>query len=94
MKPQRAKPNDDEDISPEELDVAADETPADVIAPELTGETKELVEWDEAPEASGHVAPKILPDDEATVAEQLVDEGTDEAERDRRIAAADPDMEP
>ena len=94
MKPQRARPNDDEDHSPEELDVAADETPTDVTAPELNPETKELVEWDEAPEASGHAVPKILPEDETTVAEELIYEGTDEADRDRRIAAADPDMEP
>jgi len=87
-------PNDDDDISPEELEVAADETPTDVTAPELSSETKELVEWDQPPEATGHAAPKVLPDDETSIAEQLVEEGTDEADRDRRIAAADPDFEP
>jgi hypothetical protein len=94
MSPQSPKPNDDEDISPEELDVAADETPTDVTAPELSPETKELVEWDEAPETSGHAVPNVIPDDETSIAEQLVYEGTDEADRDRRIAAADPDYEP
>jgi len=94
MKPQPAMPNDDDDISPEELEVAADETPTDVTAPELSSETKELVEWDQPPEATGHAAPKVLPDDETSIAEQLVEEGTDEADRDRRIAAADPDFEP
>ncbi len=94
MKPQPALPNDDDDISPEELEVAADETPTDVTAPELSPETEELVEWDEPPESTGHAVPKVLPEDETSAAEQLVREGTDEADRDRRIAAADPDFEP
>lgn len=93
MIPKPRQPNDD-DISPEELDVAADETPTDVTAPELSPETKGLVEWDEPPESVGHAVPKVEPDDENSIAEQLVDEGADEADRDRRIAAADPDFEP
>jgi hypothetical protein len=94
MRPESPKPNDDDDLSPEELDVAADETPTDVVAPELTPQTEELVEWDESPEATGHAVPKVTPEDETSIAEQLVNEGTDEAERERRIAAVDPDFEP
>ena len=94
MTPQPPLPNDDDDHSPDELDVASDETPTDVTAPELNPETKDLVEWDESPESSGHVVPKVLPEDEVSAAEQMVDEGTDEADRDQRIAAADPDFEP
>lgn len=94
MTPKPRQPNDDDDFAPEDLDVAADETPTDVTAPELNAETKELVEWDTAPAAAGQVAPKVVPEDDTTIAEQLVYEGTDEAERDRRIAAADPDFEP
>jgi len=66
----------------------------DVTAPELNAETKELTAWDEPVGASGKAAPKVLPEDEASIAERLVYEGTDEAERERRIAAADPDFEP
>jgi hypothetical protein len=94
MKPQSPEPNDDADISPEDLDVASDETPTDVLAPELDAKTKNLVTWDESPAESGKAAPKVRPDDDTSIAEQLVYEGTDEADRDSRIAAVDPDFEP
>lgn len=86
--------NDNEDIDPEEIQSASDETPTDVTAPELTPETRELTAWDEAPDSTGTMAHKVLPEDEVPAAEQLVYEGTDEADRDRRLAAADPDFEP
>ena len=86
--------NEDDDIDPEEIQAAADETPTDLTAPELNEQTKELTEWDEPPSASGAAAPKVLPEDEVSIAEQLVYEGTDEADRDLRLAAADPDFEP
>ena len=88
------QPDEDEDIDPEEIAAASDDTPTDVTAPELDKETKELVTWDEPPGASGHAAPKVLPEDYVSAAEQLVYEGTDEADRVRRLAAADPDFEP
>ena len=94
MNLEELKPNDDEDVDPEEIQTSSDETPTDVTAPELNAETKELTVWDEPVSASGKSAPKVLPEDEATIAEQLVYEGTDEADRERRIAAADPDFEP
>lgn len=62
--------------------------------PELNKLTKELTEWDEPPAATGTAAHKVLPEDEVSIAEQLVYEGTDEADRDLRLAAADPDSEP
>lgn len=94
MNLQTPVPNEDDDIDPEEIQAAADETPTDVTAPEVNEQTKELTEWDEPPAASGTAAPKVLPEDEVSIAEQLVYEGTDEADRERRIAAADPDFEP
>ncbi len=94
MTPKTPLPNDDEDIDPEEIAAASDETPTDVTAPELTEETKNLVEWDEAPASSGTTALRVVPEDEVSIAEQLVYEGTDEADRERRLAAADPDYEP
>lgn len=84
----------DDDIDPEEIQFAADETPTDVTPPELNKQTKELTEWDLPPAAAGKAAPKVLPEDEVSIAEQLVYEGTDEADRDRRMAAADPDFQP
>lgn len=94
MNPQPAQPNDDDDIDPEEIQSASDETPTDVTPPELSGQTKELTEWDQPPTASGTETPKVLPEDEVSIAEQLVYEGTDEADRDLRMAASDPDFEP
>lgn len=94
MNTQNPSPNDDEDFEPEELDEAADETPTDTTAPELDPRTKKLTEWDEPPSSRGGPVPKTEIDDEDTTAQRLVYEGTDEAERERRIAAADPDFEP
>ena len=88
---------EDEQESAEELAEATDETPTDVTAPEVNARTDELTEWDDAPESHGTAAPKVMPDDDNdddTIASKLVYEGTDEAERERRIAAADPDFEP
>jgi len=87
---------EDKQESAEELADATDETPTDVTAPELNAKTEELTEWDDAPESHGTAAPKVIPEDndDDTIASKLVYEGTDEAERDRRIAAADPDYEP
>jgi hypothetical protein len=99
----RAAGNTNEEIqeNAEEIADATDETPTDVTAPELNEDTKNLTEWDDAPASHGSAAPKIGPgandedeDDEDTLASKLVYEGTDEAERERRMAAADPDFEP
>jgi len=91
-------PDEEAEGAAEELDeAAADETPTDVNAPELNDQTKDLTAWDEAPSSHGTAAPKVVQDDdddEDTVAAKLVYEGTDEADRERRIAAADPDFEP
>jgi hypothetical protein len=82
----------------EEIEDATDETPTDVKPPELDQRTEELTEWDDAPSAHGTAAPKVGPtadeEDEDSIAAKLVYEGTDEADRERRIAAADPDFEP
>jgi hypothetical protein len=81
-------------VDPEALETASDETARTERAPELTPETEELTEWDDPVGASGAAAPKVLVDDEAGESERLVEEGVEEAERDRRMAAADPDLEP
>lgn len=86
---------DDEALNADEIADAADESPTDVTAPELDERTKDLTEWDEPPQAHGTAAPKIIPEeDDEDSAAKLVYEGTDEAERERRLAAADPDFEP
>lgn len=87
---------EDEQESAEELAEATDETPTATTAPELNAKTEELTEWDDAPASHGTAAPKVVPEenDDDTIASKLVYEGTDEAERERRMAAADPDFEP
>lgn len=97
MKQKDPSPDEDREQSAEELADAADETPTDVTAPEVDDRTKDVTEWNDAPTDHGSAAPKVLPEDdedEDTIAAKLVYEGTDEAERERRIAAADPDFEP
>lgn len=94
VNPQPPQPNEEDEVDPEEILAAGDETPTDVTAPENSAQTKDLTAWDEPPAASGTAAPKVLPEDEVSIAEQLVYEGTDEADRERRMAAADPDFEP
>lgn len=94
MNPPTPQPNEEDEVDPEEIFAAGDETPTDVTAPELNAQTKDLTAWDEPPGASGSAAPKVLPEDEVIIAEQLVYEGADEADRERRMAAADPDFEP
>lgn len=91
--PKSPEPNDDEDRDDEEMIEAADETPTDVIAPETDEQTKDITTWDDPPTATGSAVPKVVPDDDASVGEELVYEGTDEAERERRMAAADPELE-
>jgi hypothetical protein len=87
-------PNEDGDVDTDEIQSASDDTPTDITAPELDAQTEKLTTWDEPPAASGTTAPKVLPEDEVSAAEQLVYDGTDEADRERRMAAADPDFEP
>jgi len=89
--------SEDDEINAEEIADAADETPTEMTAPELEAGTEELTEWDDAPSAHGTAAPKVTPDDEDdedTISAKLVYEGTDEADRERRLAAEDPDFEP
>jgi hypothetical protein len=94
MNSSQPRPNEDDDIDPAEIEAAANETPTDVTPPELDPRTENLTAWDEAPASAGTAAPRVVPEDETSIAEQLVYEGTDEADRDRRLAAADPDFEP
>jgi hypothetical protein len=93
MTPQPAEPDEDPDIDPEEIVEAVQDEPADLIAPEVNPATAELTEWDAPPSSSGRAAPKVLPEDEVPAAEALIGEGLEEANRDQRIAAADPDFE-
>ena len=52
-------------------------------------EIENVVAWDEAPEESGSRAPQVLPEDEANIAETLVQEGLEEAEHDQRLSSVE-----
>lgn len=83
-----------EDVDPREIEDASDETPATKDAPELPPKAENLTEWDNPPQSYGGAALKVPMEDEVGAAEELVNEGLDEADRNQRMAAADPDMEP
>jgi hypothetical protein len=59
-------------------------------APELDSpELENVTEWDTAPEEKGTAAPTVLPEDEANIAETLVQEGLEEADHTSRVEAAE-----
>ena len=65
---------------------------------ELTGETAveasdegavaNVTAWDESPSDSGHSVEREIADDEQSVAEQLVEQGVNEAEHDQMVEGA------
>jgi hypothetical protein len=64
---------------------------------ELTGEPVDasdegavanVTAWDESPSDSGHTVEKEIADDEQSVAEQLVEQGVNEAEHDQMVEGA------
>ena len=95
MKPKDLKKDLEADFDPEEIEDAAQEItdPGVEPPPEVSPETENLTKWDEAPGSTGGVVPKVMPEDENAVGEELVDDGVESADRDQRLAAADPDYE-
>jgi hypothetical protein len=92
--PRRRRADEDPEIDIREIEEAESSTAADEQAPEVDPRTVNLTSWDEPPGSSGTSAPKTQLDDEIPPGEQLVEEGIDEADREQRIAASDPDYEP
>lgn len=84
----------DEDNVAEEIAAAVDETPTQFMAPEVDAQTENITEWDVPPTSAGTSGVKVQPEDEVPAAVRLVREGVDEADRERRMAAADPDFQP
>jgi len=87
-------PTDEDDLDPQEIENAADESPVVTDAPENSSRTEYLTEWDTPPHALGTAAPKVPMEDEVGPVEELINEGLDEADRQQRMAAADPELEP
>jgi hypothetical protein len=92
------EPNTDEtDFDPEEVQAAAEEVTDLGVEPppEQVPGTENVTTWDEAPASSGHATPKYpIDEEENQVGEELVQGGVESADRDQRLAAADPDYEP
>lgn len=60
---------------------------------EVAGQMEDVVEWDQPAHASGSRAPRVGLTDETSAPEQLVLEGVEEADHDRRLASAEEDEE-
>ena len=85
----------DDDIDPDEIENASEQVSDEALGdPEVDADTANLTAWDEPVESAGGAVPKMGMEDEISPVEQLVEEGLDEADREQRIAAADPDYEP
>ena len=82
------------DLAQAEEDLEGPGTPPP--APELVQpELGDVVAWDEPVDASGQRAPRTGLEDETMVGQRLVEEGIEEADHDRRVAASEeiPDEE-
>src|SRR5438105_3259233 len=76
----------DSDLAQARRELTGEEklTPKPTAAEQLPEESR----WQPVPESTGREAPKVAPADEQTVAEELVEEGVEEAEHDQMIKAA------
>ena len=92
------EPNTDEmDFDPTGAEEAAEESTDLGVEPppEIAPNTENLTTWDEPPTSTGHATPKYpLDEEENQVGEELVQGGVEFADRDSRLAASDPDVEP
>ena len=83
------------DFDPADIDEAAQEItdPGIDPAPELPIGAENLTTWDESPATRGGATQKFNLSDENGVGQALVEDGVESADRDQRLAAADPDYE-
>jgi len=84
--------NADPDRDPAEMIEASEDLNGVSTPPEVVPGVEELTEWDTPIGAAGESAPRVLPEDETPPAEILVQGGIEEADREQRMAAADPDL--
>jgi hypothetical protein len=96
MNPNDPKSDLEADFDPAEVDAAAQEItdPGVEPPPEVSKATENLTAWDEAPGSRGGPVEKFQLDEENQVGAELVQDGVESADRDSRLAAADPDYEP
>jgi len=71
----------------EEILEAAEQIDGELLAPEVSSRTAEIIVWNESPEDVGWRVQERPMDNEVTIAEQLVIEGNEQADREQRMAA-------
>ena len=71
----------------EEILEAAEKIDGESLAPEVSARTAEITVWDEPPEVLGRRVHEIPMEDQVTIADQLVREGNEQADREQRLAA-------
>ncbi len=81
-----------------DLDRAAAELASSAAEPPAAPETRDpkiasLTAWDAPADESGHRVGRVPLEDEGSMAERLVQDGMEEAEHDRRVAATDSNRE-
>jgi hypothetical protein len=89
MKRAAEKPNLVYDVSAlnEEILEAADKIDGESLAPEVSTRTAEMTVWDESPEDIGWRVHERPMENQVTIAQQLVSEGNEQADREQRMAA-------
>ena len=89
MKPTIDIPNPIQDANAlnEEILEAAEKIDGEILAPEVSSRTAEITVWNECPEDVGWRVQERPMDNEVTIAEQLVIEGNEQADREQRMAA-------
>ena len=89
MKRAAEKPHLVHDVSTlnEEILEAADKIDGESLAPEVSARTAEMTVWDESPEDVGWRVHERPMENQVTIAEQLVSEGNEQADREQRMAA-------
>ena len=89
MKPRTDAPNPIRDANAlnEKILEAAEKIDGSSLAPEVSSRTAEITVWDESPEDVGWRVQERPMDNQVTIAEQLVSEGNEQADREQRMAA-------
>jgi hypothetical protein len=71
----------------EEILEAAEKIDGESLAPEVSARTAEITAWDESPEDAGWRVHERPMENQVSIAEQLVSEGNEQADREQRTAA-------
>ena len=84
--------NEEPDRDPTEMVEASEDMSSGDTPPEIVPGIENLTEWDTPVGSAGESAPRVMPEDDVPPGEILVQDGIEEADREQRIAAADPDF--